>query len=116
MTNDERAVWIAGKLELAKMRQYEDWVEYVWDAVNLGLGNIDDLTEWLSSPEGISAVKARMIERGYSMYLDYNAENKEWCCDFFFPKKHQGKNGNTEAEAVLIACEKALKAEISEIL
>lgn len=66
---------------------------------------------WLRSPDGTAAVKAAMVERGYSMHLDYSGENNEWCCDFFFPKKHQGNYGKTEVEAVLAAAETALRAE-----
>jgi hypothetical protein len=86
------------------------WIEYKND-VDGGYYALEYAMKWLSSLEGIRAIKQKMIERGYSMYIDYNSDSKEWCCDFFFPKKHQGKHGATEAEAVLAATEKALRRE-----
>ena len=100
MTDEERVVWIGERI-LSDRK--------VWERRQAQTDG--DILCWLSSPIGLADIKQAMIERGYSMYLDYNVENKEWCCDFFFPKKHQGKHGKTEAEAVLQAAYKALSSE-----
>lgn len=103
MTSEERAVLIAGKLALNK----NDPI--LWDK---------NLANWLSSQDGILAVKARMIDNGYNMLIV--KFDKGYWCGFELNGKYPIYIGDgcypSEAEAVLAACEKALRAEVSEIL
>lgn len=84
----------------------------------------NNLIKWMSSPEGIHAVKQGMVERKFS-YKIYTSwiKNKDAksvygnCCIFsqFDPDEgidiEAGGMGETEAEAVLAAAYKALARE-----
>lgn len=80
--------------------------------------NTRDYTEWLSSPDGIAAVKAMMIERGWEWHSRYYGNTTDDPYSFSFCR-YDGREliieltseNDTEPEAVLAATEKALRAE-----
>lgn len=73
-----------------------------------------EVIEWLSSPEGIHAIKQKMIERGYNFnQIMYFREVALWSCAFLNEKTpiYTHEFGKEEAEAILDAAEKALRRE-----
>ena len=114
MTNEERAVWIGERLGLITKQRERYWgTAYELHDIAKEYTPIE-LNDWLSSPDGIAAVKMKMIERGYD-YLITSVRGFGFCCDFI-PIISDGifkGLGTTEAEAVLEATYKALRSEQS---
>ena len=72
---------------------------------------------WLSTPNGIHAIKQKMIERGWEWYCRYFGHNDEsYAFNFCKYGERQliielGAEATTEVEAILTATEKALRSE-----
>ena len=115
MTEEERAVWILEKLTklFIKPSDGDQMYSFSFGHGAYYMDTVEDLTKWLSSPEGIVAVKAAMIDREYGIFISHSRADNMWDCEFC--KKgcnlDNERYGNTEAEAVLAAAEKALKSE-----
>ncbi len=127
MTNEERAVFIGERLfSLVDVNRLDIPSKYRFsrhgELCKYTYRGVDSYTfkcafdGWLSSPEGIAEVKAKMIEKGYDMLVSFSKREGTWECEFCtngFDLINE-QHGHTEAEAVLAACEKALRGEISD--
>ncbi len=120
MTNEERAVFIGERLWNLKINPFDPTL-IIWDNPDKTRGflNFEDdkqyFLEWLSSPEGIFAVKDAMIEKGWQISTVSNDHGCN-CLMINMHKTTQHYMGSkkTEDKAVLAAAEKALRAEVSE--
>lgn len=76
----------------------------------------DYYIKWLSLPEGLQVIKQKMIERGYYWELSYLEEfsdvPNQYYMIFDLGCKSWSAWHETESEAMLAACYKALKESI----
>lgn len=124
MTDEERAVWVGDRLwgVIKYNVGIVDVVRYRYPSNQNRERTLDYYLEWISSPDGIHAIKQAMIDRGWFWEVCYSNIDSYLCSLAKLApylvhdapssgyKVIKGK-GKTEAEAVIAAAYEALNSE-----